>query len=172
MLTAELLESRRFLSLACDVGLTEPVVQSPIQAEAVSMNLTPVLTGTTTPGIPLVRRTYTGTYTDPSQNFTITYTLKIRKQEDRGTFAALRRTFTGTSNKYGDFTGEITSGKVQPNTRLRTTIVGTYIGYPFTATVFAKASPSGSQIKGDFSIDGVLFDTAGSTLMKKSVVTK
>ncbi len=147
----EPLEDRRLLSASGTSATDVPPLTAPFLQTATLATL------------PNVKRTYSGTYRDGS--LVVQVTLKIRKQDSRG---SLRGTFTAVTNLYGTVTGEITYGKVQSNLRVRITIEGTIDKKSYTATIFAKASTSGSQIKGDFSFSGLGFSTDGPFLVKKA----
>ncbi len=104
--------------------------------------------------IPNVKRVYKFHYENSTTGLIADMTLRIRKQDDRDTYAALRSTIDIVTNQFGTIHGDGTYGKIRDNLRVNLTMVGTEP--PFTATITGKASTSGSQIKGQLDITGAV----------------
>ncbi|CAN5675490.1 hypothetical protein BH09PLA1_BH09PLA1_27480 [soil metagenome] len=118
--------------------------------------------------LPNIKRTYTGTFSD-NTGLTASFTLVIRKEEvrDGGSYAALRGTLDVVTNQFGNLHADMTYGKIRAsNLRVNITLTGTVPA--FTFTINAKASTSGSQIKGEFNTTGAV-TLAGTFLVKKFV---
>src|SRR4051812_25312177 len=94
----ESLESRRFLSIASEIGLVDAPMQTMGQ---ISLNPGSThVTGTAEPAVnlPNIKRTYSGTFSIAA-GLSGTFKLYVRKEEIRTDYAALRGTLYIDSNQ-------------------------------------------------------------------------
>lgn len=165
----ENLEQRRLLSGGAyldDAGSPPTQIVEEIQSAAVHPLL--VASRRAADPLPNIRRTYTGSYSDDT-GLTASFTLVIRKEQEReaGAYASLKGTIDIVTNRFGNLHGDMTYGKIRAgNLRVNITLTGTTP--PFTFTINAKASTSGSQLKGTFATTGA-FVVSGNFLVKKFV---
>lgn len=165
--TIETLEPRRLLSCAADLGLTDtPPGFAGESTPFISRPLYGPITRSATPTLPNLVRTYKGSFDESTSGLHADFTLRIRKEQVRDTYASLKGELDVVTNKFGTLHGDMTYGKVRENLRVNITCTGT--APPFTFTINAKASTSGSQIKGEFNTTGS-FVVSGTFLVAKFV---
>jgi hypothetical protein len=122
---------------------------------------------TTTPAAPVlpnVKRNYLGDAFD-QKHVKLALVIKIRKQENRGSYASLRGDVRiGTPSPIQILFTSITYGKLRSNLRIDFQFSGNGI----SGTISGKVYPSGSQIKGGYVTTGS-YKSSGTFVINKAV---
>jgi hypothetical protein len=116
------------------------------------------------PILPNVKRNYMGDAFD-QKGVKLALVIKIRKQENRGTYASLRGDVRfATPNPIQILFTSITYGKLRSNLHVDFQFSGSNI----TGTISGKVSSSGSQIKGVYTTSGA-YKSSGTFKINKVV---
>ena len=167
----ESLESRSLLSAGYNIDLVDATamrgggINSMITRErghSGGLAYAPLTGMVTHATIPNIRRTYSGSFS--LGTLTGTFKMVVRKEDNRGTFAALRGTLDINTNLYGAIHGDMTYGKIRDNDRINMTFTGT--NPAFTEVITGKSNTTGSQLKGHLDFTGSFTFAVDFTLSK------
>jgi len=168
--SVESLESRELFSVEGTNALLDlTAMHTNSSSGALVIDSTPTLRLATTattlaaPTLPLVRRNYLGDAFD-HKNVKLALVVKIRKQDNRGTYASLRGDIRLATPEPNIYFMSITYGKLRTNLH----VDFQFSGNGMTGTISGKVSSSGSQIKGNYSTTGT-YNSSGTFVIKKVV---